>query len=134
MPSEIIQKLVGGLETTIVKIKQFGKETEETVIEMCMKPLSRFQIMIQELAANAQVPLKTFEESFKSTGEMIGDTIVSSMKKFEDTLVDGLMSGKFAFKDFANFVIKELLRIAVKKLIIDKITGGFTSFSWWFRW
>ena len=84
--------------------------------------------MIQELAANAQVPLKTFKQSFKSTGEMIGDTIVSSMKKFEDTLVDGLMSGKFAFKDFANFVIKELLRIAVKKLIIDKITGGFTSF------
>ena len=128
LPSEIIQNLVGGLETTIEKIKGFGKETEETVIEMCMKPLSRFQIMIQELAANAQVPLKTFQESFKSTGEMIGDTIVSSMKKFEDTLVDGLMSGKFAFKDFANFVIKELLRIAIRKLIIDKITGGFTSF------
>jgi hypothetical protein len=50
------------------------------------------------------------------------------MKKFEDAIVDGLMSGKLAFKDFANFVIKELLRIAVKKLIIDKITGGFTSF------
>ena len=29
---------------------------------------------------------------------------------------------------FANFVMKELVRIAVKKLIIDKITGGFTSF------
>ena len=128
LPSEIIQKLVDGLGTTIEKIKGFGKETEETLIEMCMKPLSRFQIMIQELAANAQVPLKTFQESFKSTGEMIGDTIVSSMKKFEDTLVDGLMSGKFAFKDFANFVIKELLRIAIRKLIIDKITGGFTSF------
>ena len=128
VPSEIIQGIASGLDQTIEKIKNFGKETEETVIEMCMKPLSRFQIMIQELAADAQVPLKTFEESFKSTGEMIGDTIVSSMKKFEDTLVDGLMSGKFAFKDFANFVIKELLRIAVKKLIIDKITGGFTKF------
>ena len=128
VPSEIIEGIASGLDQTIEKIKNFGKETEETVIEMCMKPLSRFQIMIQELAADAQVPLKTFEESFKSTGEMIGDTIVSSMKKFEDTLVDGLMSGKFAFKDFANFVIKELVRIAVKKLIIDKITGGFTSF------
>lgn len=127
-PSVFIQNLINGLETVTKRIKKFGEETEETVIEMCMKPLSRFQIMIQELAANAQVPLQTFEESFKSTGEMIGDTIVSSMKKFEDTLVDGLMSGKFAFKDFANFVVKELLRIAVKKLIIDKITGGFTKF------
>ena len=44
------------------------------------------------------------------------NTIVSSMKKFEDTLVDGLMSGKFAFKDFANFVIKELVRIVEETL------------------
>ena len=85
---------------------------------------------MQEFARNAQVPFNTFKQSFQTTGAMIGDTIVSSMKKFEDTLVDGLMSGKFAFKDFANFVIKELVRIAVKKLIIDKITGGLYFFSW----
>ena len=92
------------------------------------KKFTKFQIMLQQFAANAQAPLDTFKKTFKSTGAMIGDTIVSAMKKFEDTLVDGLMSGKFAFKDFANFVVKELLRIAVQKLIIEKITSGFTSF------
>ena len=69
-----------------------------------------------------------FKQELEDTGKAIENSIVKSMKKFEDTLVDGLMSGKFAFKDFADFVIKELLRIAIRKLIIDKITGGFTSF------
>ena len=77
---------------------------------------------------NLLSPLGKFKQELEDTGKAIENSIVKSMKKFEDTLVDGLMSGKFAFKDFANFVIKELLRIAIRKLIIDKITGGFTSF------
>ena len=77
---------------------------------------------------NLLSPLGKFKQELEDTGKAIENSIVKSMKKFEDTLVDGLMSGKFAFKDFADFVIKELLRIAIRKLIIDKITGGFTSF------
>ena len=77
---------------------------------------------------NLLSPLGKFKQELEDTGKAIENSIVKSMKKFEDTLVDGLMSGKFAFKDFADFVIKELVRIAVRKLIIDKITGGFTSF------
>lgn len=77
---------------------------------------------------NLLSPLGKFKQELEDTGKAIENTTVQAMKKFEDTLVDGLMSGKFAFKDFANFVIKELVRIAVRKLIIDKITGGFTSF------
>ena len=77
---------------------------------------------------NLLSPLGKFKKELEDTGVAIENTVVKSMKKFEDTLVDGLMSGKFAFKDFANFVIKELLRIAIRKLILDKITGGFTSF------
>ncbi len=77
---------------------------------------------------DALSPLAKYKQELGETGKAIENTTVKSMKKFEDTLVDGLMTGKFAFKDFSNFVIKELLRIAIRKLIIDKITGGFTSF------
>ena len=107
----------------------FGEEDGASkAVDQIKEKFTEAQLRLQEFAREAQVPLDTFKQSFQTTGAMIGDTIVSSMKKFEDTLVDGLMSGKFAFKDFANFVIKELLRIAIRKLIIDKITGGFTSF------
>lgn len=77
---------------------------------------------------NVLSPLEKYKQELGKTGEAIENAGVKSMKKFEDTLVDGLMTGKFAFKDFASFVIKELLRIAVQKLIVDKLTGGFTSF------
>ncbi len=77
---------------------------------------------------DALSPLAKYKQELGETGKAIENTTVKSMKKFEDTLVDGLMTGKFAFKDFSNFVIKELLRIAIRKLIVDKITGGFTSF------
>ena len=77
---------------------------------------------------DALSPLAKYKQELGETGKAIENTTVKAMKKFEDTLVDGLMTGKFAFKDFSNFVIKELLRIAIRKLIIDKITGGFGSF------
>ncbi len=100
-------------------------------IDTAKDKLSGFQQKLTQMVADIQAPLFTFGESFKSTGTMIGDTIVSSMKKFEDTIVDGLMTGKLSFKDFADFVIKELLRIAVRKFIIENlfnaISGGFGS-------
>ena len=62
------------------------------------------------------------------------------MKKFEDSIVDGLMSGEMSFKNFADSVIKELLRIAVQQTIMAPLTnmfkgmfsfagGGFTGFG-----
>tara|TARA_R110002012_G_scaffold104733_2_gene245386 strand:+ start:2811 stop:4517 length:1707 start_codon:yes stop_codon:yes gene_type:complete len=125
LPSENIANAV----TQLNNLKNTLTATKEAVTELANpETLSDAEKRFREFIAQVQTPLKQFEEGFKTTGAMIGDTMVKSMKKFEDTLVDGLMSGKFEFKDFASFVIKELLRIAVQKLIIDRITGGFTSF------
>ena len=122
------------LTTTLETLNNL-RETMMTTTPVVVEGLNKgedavlsFQEKLAIFAGQVNEPLKALQMKFRTTGQMIGDTIASSMKKFEDTLVDGLMSGKFAFKDFANFVIKELVRIAVKKLIIDKITGGFTSF------
>ena len=125
LPSENIANAV----TQLNNLKNTLTATKEAVTELANpETLSDAEKRFREFIAQVHTPLKQFEEGFKTTGAMIGDTMVKSMKKFEDTLVDGLMSGKFEFKDFASFVIKELLRIAVQKLIIDRITGGFTSF------
>ena len=85
----------------------FAKDDEGGGFDNATDGLSKFEQQLRQMVADIQTPLFTLKESFTSTGSMIGDTIVSSMKKFEDTIVDGLMNGKFAFKDFANFVIKE---------------------------
>jgi len=124
-PSEGITNAVANILTLRDSITETKKAVGGLIDD---EQLSEGEQKFRQFIARVQEPLNTFKEGFKDTGTMIGDTIVSSMKKFEDTLVDGLMSGKFAFKDFATFVVKELVRIAVQKLIIDKLTGGFTSF------
>ena len=132
VPSKSIQagitnltKLRESLNTTL------GDADGKNPIDTAKDKLVGFEQKLRQMVADIQTPLSTFGESFKTTGTMIGDTIVSSMKKFEDTIVDGLMTGKLSFKDFADFVIKELLRIAIRKFVIESmfnaITGGFAS-------
>ena len=132
VPSESIAKSKKRLEDSKDLLnKNLGDGDGQNPIDTAKDKLSAFEQKLREMVADIQTPLSTLKESFTSTGSMIGDTIVSSMKKFEDTIVDGLMNGKFAFKDFANFVIKELLRIAIRKIVIQNLvnalTGGFAS-------
>ena len=134
VPSENIANTVASLENVKKAMKSaFGDGEDEggNFFEVFGKKTEMFNEQMRKMVADIQTPLSTFGESFKTTGTMIGDTIVSSMKKFEDTIVDGLMAGKLSFKDFADFVIKELLRIAIRKLVIENlfnaITGGLGS-------
>lgn len=132
VPSENIANSIKHLEKLTEKLDlTLGDAGGKNPIDTAKDKLSGFEQKLREMVADIQTPLSTFGESFKTTGTMIGDTIVSSMKKFEDTIVDGLMTGKLSFKDFADFVIKELLRIAIKKFVIESmfnaITGGFAG-------
>ena len=130
LPSENIAKTVSGLEKVIQTMKDaFGSEDGQggNLIDVAGDKFKTFRDKMIGVVADIQTPLFTLKESFTSTGSMIGDTIVSSMKKFEDTIVDGLMNGKFAFKDFANFVIKELLRIAIRKIVIENLVNALTA-------
>ena len=66
-------------------------------------------------------PLDTFINKLTGTGGLqlsIENAAVTSMKKFEDTIMDGLKKGKFAFQDFASFVVEQLLRIALQQMVI----------------
>jgi hypothetical protein len=57
------------------------------------------------------------------------DTLaVNAMKKFEDAIIDGLREGKLSFKDFADYVVEQLLRIAIQQLVIQQILNPFRDF------
>jgi|TARA_R100000081_G_C4817655_1_gene176582 hypothetical protein len=55
----------------------------------------------------------------------LDNVAIGSMKKFEDTIVDGLKTGKFAFKDFASFVVEQLIRVAIQQLIVARLVDPF---------
>jgi lambda family phage tail tape measure protein len=72
--------------------------------------------------------LEKFEESLGTVDERLGKAAVGSMKKFEDSIVNSLKAGKLEFKDFSNYVIEQLIRIAIQEAILAPLKGTFTSF------
>jgi hypothetical protein len=76
---------------------------------------------------NAMNPLTAYKNSLEETGKALDNIAVNSMKKFEDSLVEGLKSGKLAFKDFATFVVEQLIRVAIQQLIIARLVDPFRA-------
>ena len=60
--------------------------------------------------------------------ERLGKAATGSMKKFEDSIINTLKTGKASFKDFSNYVVEQLLRIAIQEMILAPLKGTFSSF------
>lgn len=77
---------------------------------------------------DAMNPLTAYKNSLEDVGKTLDTIAVNSMKKFEDSIVEGLKSGKLAFKDFADYVVEQLIRVAIQQLVIAQITDPFRKF------
>lgn len=73
-------------------------------------------------------PLTAFKLQLDDVNKSLQTATVSAMKKFEDTIITGLKNGKLEFKAFADYVVEQLLRIAIQQMILKPITGRFESF------
>ena len=49
------------------------------------------------------------------------------LKKLEDAIVQGLQTGKLAFKDFATYVVEQLVRVAIQQLIVARLIDPFRA-------
>tara|TARA_R100000329_G_scaffold68701_1_gene60168 strand:+ start:8903 stop:10642 length:1740 start_codon:yes stop_codon:yes gene_type:complete len=70
---------------------------------------------------------KTLEDAGNQTKQLDG-LFTNTFNSFADTLANSIMTGKFAFKDFARSVIADIARIIAKQqalLAIQKISGLF---------
>jgi hypothetical protein len=104
------------IEELIQKVKDGGSVFDEF-----------FESLNSGLTDNLN-PLEVFIAQLEDVEKTIQQTAVSTMKKFEDSIIDGLKNGKFAFKDFADYVIEQILRIAIQQAIIKPITGKIEGF------
>ena len=75
-----------------------------------------------------QDKLAVFKDGIMDTNDQLNNVAVNSMKKFEDSIVDGLKTGKLAFKDFATYVVEQLVRVAIQQMIVSKLVDPFRSF------
>jgi hypothetical protein len=72
-------------------------------------------------------PINAFKDQLADVGKTLDQIAVNSMKKFEDSIVTGLQTGKLAFKDFATFVVEQLIRVAIQQLIIARLIDPFRT-------
>ena len=68
--------------------------------------------------------LDTFKKSIKGINEAMADVVVKGIKGMEDALVDFVMKGTLSFRNLANSIITDMVRIAIQQTI----TLPFTTF------
>ena len=73
-------------------------------------------------------PINAFKDQLADVGKTLDSIAVNSMKKFEDSIVEGLKTGKLSFKDFADYVIEQLLRVAIQQLVTAQLIDPFRTF------
>jgi len=103
------------------------RESVSTIPE----PLKEVNEEIKKTGENAKKlsqPVQAFVSQLMDVEKSMEKLTVSTMKKLEDGIVNSLKNGKLEFKQFADYVIEQLLRIAIQKAIIAPITGKFESF------
>ena len=70
-------------------------------------------------------PINAFKDSLVDVSKTLDTIAVNSMKKFEDSIVEGLRTGKLSFKSFADFVVDQLIRVAIQQLIVARLIDPF---------
>jgi tape measure domain-containing protein len=66
-----------------------------------------------------------FAASIKSMQDEINDIMKQSYDGLTNLTMEFLEKGRASFKDFATSIVRELIRIAVQKLVIDKMFASF---------
>lgn len=108
----IVKRLPGITDEQIAKIKELVTATQEQGKSF----KEAFQDKIDE-----------YKESLADFGGQVGDAVVNTFKGMEDALVNFVTTGKANFRDFANAIIADIARIAVRQAIIAPLTSGIGS-------
>ena len=106
--------IVKAFDAAIAKVQDFKLELKQPPEDNVTKKIS------EKVAA--------FKDGLGATEDAISNLAINTTKKFEDTLVEGLKNGKLAFKDFADYAIEQIIRIALQEAILKPFTGGVESF------
>ena len=81
----------------------------------------------ETFGGQAKAKLDSFKDSIKSVGEAFGDVVVKGIKGMEDALVDFVMKGTISFRNLANSIISDMVRIAIQQTITKPFTNWFSG-------
>jgi len=133
-----IQGLEGDIRFLKRQTTNHGEAAEETA-----NKLNKYKITLEDLRdgqdgflsslvkANNELdrvnPINAFKDSLADVSKTLDTIAVNSMKKFEDSIVEGLRNGKLSFKSFADFVVEQLIRVAIQQLLVARLIDPFRN-------
>lgn len=120
----IRDRVVGDTDYEVPSIMEFifGKsEEQEADKKTGFAKLTAFQ----KFLADAEKGYKDFFTNIKTMQEEMQGVFQKSYDGITQLTMDFLEKGKASFKDFATSIVRELIRIAIQKLVIDKMFESF---------
>ena len=108
--SQILNKL-----NTVFEPEQFSNRVAKAT-ESATESINQF-------VEGAKQGFAKYKEGLEDVAGAMSKTVGNAFKKLEDTLVNFVQTGKFAFKDLARSIIADLTRIAVQQTIMKPLTG-----------
>ena len=125
--------MTGGTEQDVSKVLGLDEE-KQAELDGYIKKIQNLQNQVGDTKTEFEEFGKSMKDNFaKSLNDVVQDTKVTKeeMAGIVGQLSDGLTNSfqnffngtKAGFKDLANSVIKELQRIIIKKMIVNKILG-----------
>ena len=120
----IRDRVVGDTDYEVPSIMEFifGKpEEQEADKKTGFAKLTAFQ----QFLADAEKGYKDFFTGIKTMQEEMQGVFQKSYDGITQLTMDFLEKGKASFKDFATSIVRELIRIALQKLVIDKMFESF---------
>ena len=112
--AEVTANKVRGFKLSLDDIRDSNKDFNETLKDTGVQ------------MTNIGSPLAVYKAQLEDVGKTMEQIGVKSMKSFEDAIVNGLKTGKLAFKDFASVVVEELIRVAIQQLVIKNLLTMFS--------
>ena len=108
--SQILNKL-----NTVLEPEQFSNRVAKAT-ESATESINQF-------VEGAKQGFAKYKEGLEDVAGAMSKTIGNAFQKLEDTLVNFVQTGKFAFKDLARSIIADLTRIAVQQTIMRPLTN-----------
>jgi lambda family phage tail tape measure protein len=90
--------------------------------EQLIPMLQRRRDLERDFFVGSKRAFQAYAEEATNAGQNAANAITNSMRAMEDALTDFIMTGKFQFHEFANFVLREIARMTSRELL-----GGFSG-------
>lgn len=68
--------------------------------------------------------LQKYTDELANIGQQSGDLIINVFRKLEDQLIEFIKTSKVSVKDMVDYIITELMRIALRQAIIKPLAGA----------